>query len=146
MQLKLKILELSNSPNFSLTLDFILHLRILKFTEVDFHMFPSAVSNGKLWPSTPLQGLLCSYLCISEVPSVSLHMQKARLNFLTQPPPPTLCWWHLVFHCLVVGVGKSHSFNGARDIMPYSLLGQNLKISPSILKMNACHWNCYKLA
>lgn len=90
MQLKLKTLEPSNSPNFSLTLDFILRLRILKFTKVDFHMFPSAVSNGKLWPSTPLQGLLCSYLCISEVPLVSLHMQKARPNFLTQPPPPTL--------------------------------------------------------
>lgn len=97
-------------PNLFITLDFILHSSILKVTYMDFHLFPSAEFDSKLWPSQPLQGLLCSYLCISipsrEVPWVSLHMQRARFEFFdTSAPFVGGVLFSIV--CLAVVVGKS---------------------------------------
>lgn len=144
---KLKPSRIMDSPNWFMTLTLILHLHILKLREVDFHRFPSAVFNRKLWPPQALQGLLCSYLCISilagEAPLVSLHMQKPRLEFFDTPCPFVGGLLFSIVWLLMLAKVIYLTMPGMLCLI--LLLACNPKTSRSSLKINACCWNGYIL-
>lgn len=112
---------------------YIEHL-FLKF-KVDFHRFPSAVLITHCDP----RGLLCSYLCISILVGsalVSLHMQKARLEFFDTPSPFVGGVLFSIVRLLTLAKVIYLMMPGSLGFS--SLLACNPKTSWSSLKINAC--------